>query len=293
MLILAPWLTSQLVVLLISIGLPFEVTDIEKYKVSQCPSKCECYEFETYLLDVRCNEIIDFKNIPMETTRLTVTSEAIESLEGLNVEMLPFLKWFSLNGSRIDNFDVAAFSKFSKVEDLTINFSPVREFDLSNFITFPAIKSMNFDNNKIEEVTIEHAPPTLGYLRLTSNNIIKLVVIPNEVKKMIKFEIVDLSYNPIQCNCMLWKNITELGFFMVIGTCYDAKSNTTLPLSFPKYGKMCRGTEFPPTSSQKNCNQTQFCKEQRSTHGSSKQMSELKLPLFAVLMVDMVLHYLH
>ena len=147
---------------------------------------------------------------------------------------------------------------------------------------------MDFHENKIENVTIGHGPVTLGYLGLDDNNVRHVTVIPSEAKKMVNLQNIDLNNNPIQCDCMLWLNITLLNGTTVLGTCQWPSINKTFPLFFPEYKSWCNKTDSHYDGDRNNCNEKNeesFCQDKVSSQKSGAAIITSQWRLLAVIMV--------
>ena len=229
-----PFIISLTAVLL-SITTTFDLQDGTESIVSECPLKCECFEFVEDMLEIRCQAIDDLKSLPNETTELHLTSTSIESLDTLQAYQVLHLIFLTLERSTITSFDATIFSKSTNLRSLNINYSFLKEFDLNLFVSLLSIVTIDVSESKIDKVTIGHGPAMLEHLGLYNNNIKDLEVLAGEVQRMRNLQRIDLYSNRIQCNCMLWENITQLQNITFTGTCHDARSNISFPLNFPDY----------------------------------------------------------
>ena len=278
----------------------FEIPD--ELVVPECPLECECHYITVYTVSVYCNNTFIPKNLPTETAHLMISSTSIDSLDDLQTVALPLLEWLAVENSQIASINFTMLYKFSHLNALALTKSPLSEFHLGHFVSVLTISSIDFRYNAIEKVTISNGPSKLMYLDLSHNNISELIVITNAVKNMIDLEWIDLSNNHIQCDCSLWRNVTEIGKPSITGTCIKASNDIIYPLFYPEYNRWCKDTLLVD-SNQHNCKKgslafpnfdkyeatTKICNETTASSNYAEHVTTTKLYLFVMILIKTVI----
>ena len=150
---------------------PLFISKIYELIVSECPLKCECFEFVEGVLEIRCQAIDDLKSLPNETAELYLTSTSIDSLDTLQAYQVSHLIYLTLGRSKITSFDPRIFSKSTNLRSFNINHSLLKDFDLNLFVSPLSIVTIDVSESEIEKVTIGHGPATFEHLGLYNNKL--------------------------------------------------------------------------------------------------------------------------
>ena len=203
-----------------------------------CPQFCNCM-----LNNARCENknLTNFPEaLPETTTILLLGRNNITSLN--DMPYLPKLIILMMDKNKIEELKVDHFNLLPSLRVLVMHQNLVKSLDFTVFSNLSKVSYVDMRENNISTLLLSKLPLSLKEIRLNHNNISTIEVDPNFYHQR-NYTTIDLSGNPIHCDCSLVKFLQRavIGNVTVFGTCETPTALSGIHFNQTEDAMQCKG----------------------------------------------------